>query len=223
MFRFDSTPAFPYIFRKFLRMAKTEVILIKNVVGLGGETDQVAVAAGYARNYLIPQGLAVLVSSGNRKWLDNLKKRRAEREAHELNTMAELGKSLSKVTVTISVKTGEDGKLFGSVTNGSISDALKTQLDVSLDKKKIHLEKAIHALGDYEVELRLHPEVQCTLKVVVKSSNPLPEPSAADAKGEVAAKSEKRGRRVAAGENPGKVADVEKSEKPAKEKKSSKA
>jgi large subunit ribosomal protein L9 len=204
-------------------MAKTEVILIKNVVGLGGETDQVVVAAGYARNYLIPQGLAVPISSGNRKWLDNLKKRRADREALELNTMAELGKSLAKVTVTISVKTGEDGKLFGSVTNGSISDALKTQLDVSLDKKKIHLEKGIHALGEYEVELRLHPEVQCTLKVVVKSSNPLPEPSAADAKGEVATKSEKRGRRVAAGENPGKVADAEKSEKPAKEKKSAKA
>lgn len=189
-------------------MAKTEVILIKNVVGLGGETDQVVVAAGYARNYLIPQGLAIPVSSGNRKWLENLKKRRSDREAHELNTMSELGKSLSKVTVTIMVKTGEDGKLFGSVTSGSIVDALKTQLDVSLDKKKIHLEKSIHALGEYEVELKLHPEVHCTLKVVVKSSNPLPEAPTEDAGREAAAKTEKRGRRAAPGENPGKSAKI---------------
>lgn len=203
-------------------MAKTEVILIKNVIGLGGETDQVVVAAGYARNYLIPQGFAIPLSGSNRKWLENLKKRRSEREAHELSTMAELGKSLSKVTVTIAVKTGEDGKLFGSVTSGAIVDALKTQLDVALDKKKIHLEKAIHALGEYEVELKLHPEVQCTLKVVVKSSNPLPVASAEDIAKEAAVKSEKRGRRVASGENPGKTAEAVKSEKSAKDKKNPK-
>ncbi len=200
-------------------MAKTEVILIKNVTGLGGETDQVAVAAGYARNYLIPQGLAIPVSSGNRKWLENLKKRRADREAHDLNAMTELAKGLGKVTVTILMKTGEDGKLFGSVTSGSIADALKTQLDVSLEKKKIHLEKAIHTLGEYEVELRLHPDVACTLKVVVKSSNPLPEVAVgADARKEESARTEKRGWRVSAGENPGKVAssDATKPEKTAK-------
>lgn len=198
-------------------MAKTAVILIKNVVGLGGETDQVAVAPGYARNYLIPQGLAIPVSSGNRKWLENLKKRRSERETHELNAMTELSKSLSKVTVTILMKTGDAGKLFGSVTSGTIADALKTQLDVALDKKKIHLEKAIHSLGEYEVELRLHPDVHCNLKVSVKSSNPLPEPTeGVDGKKEEIARTEKRGRRVAAGENPGKAAaEAPKAEKPA--------
>lgn len=197
-------------------MAKSEVILIKNVVGLGGESDQVTVASGYARNYLIPQGFAIPVSAGNRKWLETLKKRRAEREVHELNTMTELGKSLSKVTVTIAMKTGDDGKMFGSVTAGSIADALKTQLDVSLDKKKIHLEKAIHALGEYDVELRLHPEVPCSLKVVIKSSNPLPAPTEEAAP--AAARTEKRGRRVASGENPGKAVVTEgvKAEKPAK-------
>jgi len=198
-------------------MAKSEVILIKNVVGLGGESDQVTVASGYARNYLIPQGFAIPVSAGNRKWLENLKKRRAEREVHELNSMTELGKSLSKVTVTIAMKTGDDGKMFGSVTAGSIADALKTQLDLSLDKKKIHLEKAIHALGEYDVELRLHPEVPCSLKVVVKSSNPLPAPTD-EVAAPAAARTEKRGRRVGSGENPGKAVAAEpaKSEKPAK-------
>jgi large subunit ribosomal protein L9 len=186
-------------------MAKTEVILIKNVVGLGSETDQVAVAAGYARNYLIPHGLAISVSSSNRKWLENLKKRRSERETLELNAMTELAKSLSKVTVSIAMKTGEDGRLFGSVTSGSIVDALKNQLDVSLDKKKIQLEKPIHILGEYEVDLRLHADVHCSLKVVVKSSNPLPAP-VVDGKKDEDAKTEKRGRRAGVGENPAKAA-----------------
>jgi large subunit ribosomal protein L9 len=66
--------------------------------------------------------------------------------------------------------------MFGSVTSGSIADALKTQLEVALDKRKIHLEKPIHALGEYEIELRLHPEVRSSIKLVVKSSNPLPPP-----------------------------------------------
>jgi len=156
-------------------MAKLDVILIQNVVGLGAETDQIKVAAGYARNYLIPQGLAISMSQGNKRRLEVLRQRRSDREALELNTMSELGKSLSKVTLTIAVKTGDDGKMFGSVTSGSIADALKTQLDVALDKKKIHLERPIHALGEHEIELRLHPEVRCSIKVVVKSSNPPPE------------------------------------------------
>lgn len=162
-------------------MAKTDVILIQNVVGLGGESDQVHVSAGYARNFLIPQGLAIPVTQGNKRRLESLRQRRAEREAQELNLMSELGRSLSKVTLTIAVKTGDDGRMFGSVTSGSIADALKTQLEVSLDRRKIHLEKPIQALGEHEVDLRLHPEVKSSLKVVVKSSNPPPEVPAAEA------------------------------------------
>lgn len=176
-------------------MPKSEIILIKNVVGLGGESDHVTVSAGFARNFLIPQGLAVPVTHGNKKWVENLRKRRSERELHELSSMSELAKSLSAVTVTLAVKTGEDGKVFGSVTSGSIADALKIQLDVALDKRKIHLEKPIHTLGDHEVELRLHPDVRCNLKVSVKSSNPPVEKPAADAKTE-SPKTEKRGRRT---------------------------
>ena len=199
-------------------MPKSEVILIKNVVGLGGESDTVSVTAGYARNFLVPQGLAVPVTRGNKKWIDNLKQRRAARETHDLNSMTELAKSMSKVTLTLAVKTGEDGKMFGSVTAGSIADALKTQLDVALDKRKIHLEKPIHAVGEHEVELRLHADVRCPLKVGVKSSNPVPV-VVAPAAGEPAepAKSEKRGRRPAAGapevEAPAKAAKPAKGEK----------
>jgi large subunit ribosomal protein L9 len=186
-------------------MAKTEVILTHNIVGLGAESDQVKVAAGYARNYLFPQGLAIPLTSANKRRIESLRQRRAEREAHELNTMTELAKSLSKLICLLSVKTGEDGKMFGTVTSGMIADQLKTQFDVSLDKRKIHLDQPIRALGDHEIELRLHHDVVTTLKVRVESSTPLPEASAvpaADGKKEEQ-KTEKRGRRPEAA--PGKA------------------
>src|SRR5512142_3497224 len=157
----------------------TEVILTHNIVGLGAESDQVKVAPGYARNYLIPQGLAIPLTAANKRRLEVLRQRRAEREAHELNTMTELAKSVSKLLCLITVKTGEDGKMFGTVTSGMIADQLKTQFDITLDKKKIHLEQPIRALGDHEVELRLHPDVTTSLKVRVESSTPSPEPAAA--------------------------------------------
>jgi large subunit ribosomal protein L9 len=178
-------------------MAKTEVILTHNIVGLGAESDQVRVAAGYARNYLFPQGLAIPLTSANKRRLEALKQRRAEREAHELNTMTELAKSVSKLLCVLTVKTGEDGKMFGTVTSGMIADQLKTQFEISLDKRKIHLEQPIRALGEHEVELRLHPNVTSHLKVKVESSTPLPEPVAApapEAKKEEP-RTEKRGRR----------------------------
>jgi len=95
--------------------------------------------------------------------------------------MNELARSLAKLICVVTVKTGEDGKMFGTVTAGAIADQLKTQFDVALDKKKIHLDQPIKALGDYEVELRLHPEVRGTLKVRVESTTPVPPPPPAAA------------------------------------------
>src|SRR5207249_5501224 len=89
-------------------MAKTEVILTHNIVGLGGESDHVKVAAGYARNYLYPQGLAIPVTAANKRRLEVLKQRRGDREAHDLSTMTELSKSISKLICVVTVKTGED-------------------------------------------------------------------------------------------------------------------
>lgn len=187
-------------------MAKTEVILTHNIVGLGAESDQVKVAAGYARNYLLPQGLAIPVTGANKRRLEALRQRRAEREAHELNTMTELSKSLSKLICQIAIKTGEDGKMFGTVTSGMIADQLKTQFDVTLDKRKIHLETPIRTLGDHEVELRLHADVTATLKVHVESTTPKPEVVAAppgEAKRDEQ-HTEKRWRRPEAGDKGGK-------------------
>jgi large subunit ribosomal protein L9 len=155
-------------------MSKTEVILIQNVTGLGAETDHVKVATGYARNYLIPRGLAIPLTASNRRRLEVLKQRRADREAHELNAMNELGRSLAKLTLQLKVKTGEDGKMFGGITAGLIADELKNQFEAVVDKRRIHLEHPIRNLGDHEVQLRLHHDVNVTLKVHVESTTPPP-------------------------------------------------
>lgn len=160
-------------------MAKTEVILTSNIVGLGAESDQVKVTAGYARNYLIPNGLAIPLSAANKRRLEVLRQRRAEREAHDLNTMTELASSLSRIVLKITVKTGADGKMFGAVTAGTIADELKHQCDVTLDRRKIHLEQPIRTLGDHEVDLRLHADVHAKLKVVVQTPTPTEIPAAA--------------------------------------------
>src|SRR5688500_13106120 len=201
-------------------MPKTEVILTHNVIGLGAESDHVKVAAGYARNYLFPQGLAIPLTSANKRQIEALQKRRVDREAKELHTMTELASTLSKLTLVLHVKTGEDGKLFGSVTAGTIADELRHQYDAHLDKRKINLAHPIKTLGEHEVPLHLHHDVNCTLKVRVESSTPLsPEVQAALAAQKVAAakeeareakisKTEKRGARPEKGEaKEGKKAD----------------
>ena len=210
-------------------MAKTEVILTSNIVGLGAESDQVKVAAGYARNFLLPHGLAVPLSGVNKRRIESLRQRRAEREAHELNSMTELAKSISKLIAVIQVKTGDDGKMFGSVTSGSIADALRTQFEITLDKKKIHLEKPIHATGEYEVELRLHADVNTSMKVRVESTTPPPvldEQAQAEA-GRAGRVTEKRGRRPERAERPEPKAEAKpeskKAERPAKAEKAPKA
>ena len=182
-------------------MAKTDVILIHNVTGLGGESDQVKVAAGYARNYLFPQGLAIPLTQANKRQLEALAKRRGEREAKELNTMTHLANTLSKLTLLIKVKTGEDGKMFGSVTAATIADELNQQYDAHMDKRKIHLKEPIKTLGEHEVPLHLHHDVDCTLKVKVESTTPLPEPppapaEAAETKGGKGARESKEPRKT---------------------------
>src|SRR6185503_13472420 len=177
---------------------KTEVILTSNVVGLGAESDHVKVAPGYARNYLFPRGLAIPLSMGNKRRVESLRQRRAEREAHEFNTMSELSKGIAKLTLLIKVKTGEDGKMFGAVTAGTVTDELGHQFDIHLDKRKIHLEHPIRTLGDHEIELRLHADITAKLKVHVESTTPPPAVEAHEPRGREGAagpRTEKRGRR----------------------------
>jgi large subunit ribosomal protein L9 len=202
-------------------MAKTEVILTHNIVGLGGESDQVRVAAGYARNYLFPQGFAIPLNGANKRRIEALKQRRGEREAHEFNTMTELSKGVAKLICVIKVKAGDDGKMFGSVTAGMIADELKHQFDITLDKKKIHLDGPIKTLGEHEVELRLHAEVKSSLKVRVESLTPVTAPMVEAAPADV--RTEKRGKRPERAEKTEAVEEKSKEEKPAKAAKAPKA
>ena len=152
-------------------MAKAEVILVRPVSGLGSESDRVEVTAGYARNYLIPGGYAVPLTASNRRRLEVLKARRIERESREVEAANELATSLSKLILTLKVRTGENGRLFGSVTPAKIAIELKQQFDVDIDKRKIHLEDPIKELGEFGVDLKLHGEIIAALKVRVESIN----------------------------------------------------
>ena len=151
---------------------QTEVILTSHIVGLGkSEGDMVSVAPGYARNYLLPHGLAIPSSPGNQSRIASLQVQKVEREATELQHMTELRDSLKSLKLVVKVKTGEGGKLFGSVTSGTICDELKNQFDVNLDKQKVALDKAIKETGEYDVPLKLHGDIEAELKVIVENEN----------------------------------------------------
>ena len=105
-------------------MANTEVLLVQPVEGLGGEGDQVKVRAGYARNFLLPRKIAVTLNASNRKHVDSLKKRRAQREQSELDIAQDLAKKLEKTSLAFAVKTGEGGKMFGAITAQDIHEKL---------------------------------------------------------------------------------------------------
>jgi large subunit ribosomal protein L9 len=157
-------------------MANSEILLLKPVDGLGGEGDQVKVRAGYARNFLLPHKFAVPVTQANRKHVDALKKRRAERETHELSGAQEFAKKLEKTSVAFAVKTGEGGKMFGAITASDIHDKLTAAGHV-LDKKRIHLHTPVKTLGQHTVKIKLHADVTVELTFDVVSENPI-EPTA---------------------------------------------
>ena len=158
-------------------MANSEVLLLQPVVGLGAEGDQVKVRAGYARNFLLPQGKAVPVTVANRKQVEALKKARGLREAKELDGAQALGKQIEKAGIAIAVKTGEGGKLFGAVTANDIHDKL-TAAGINIEKRRIHLGQPIKTLGKHEVKIKLHADVSVDLTFDVVSENPI-EPAAA--------------------------------------------
>jgi large subunit ribosomal protein L9 len=153
-------------------MAHNEVLLLKPVDGLGAEGDQVKVRAGYARNFLLPQGMAVPLTQSNRKQVDALKKARGLREAKELGGAQELAKQIEKTAIAIAVKTGEGGKLFGAVTANDIHDKL-TAAGITIEKRRIHLGQPVKTLGKHEVKIKLHAEVSVDLSFEVVSENPI--------------------------------------------------
>ncbi len=154
-------------------MALSEVLLKKPLAGLGAEGDQVKVRAGYARNYLLPQGIAVPVTQANRKQIEALKKARAIREAQELDDAKALAAKLEGTELTFSVKTGEGGKLFGSVSTADIAAKLAEQ-GVEIARKQIHLPHGpIKLLGKHTASVKLHAEISVEISVEIVSENPV--------------------------------------------------
>lgn len=143
-----------------------ELILVKRVQNLGEEGDVVKVADGYARNYLLPQKLAVQYTQGNMKSVEELIQRREARIRQEEMDMETLAQKLQDVSCTIQVKVGEDDKLYGSVTSQDIAEAIAGE-GFEIDKKKIQLEEPIRKIGVYTVDIHLHPEVTAQVKVWV--------------------------------------------------------
>ena len=175
-----------YIFAlaKFLIMPTTEVILTDSVPGLGAEADVVKVRRGYARNYLLPRGKPYEVTPAALRQLDSLKKKRAEREARELNESEEVARKIGKARLTFTLATGESGKAFGSVTTQDIANRMKNELGLEIDRHKIVLERPIKDTGEHEVAIKLHHDVTAQFRFEVKSA----EAKAEEAKTEQPAK-----------------------------------
>ncbi|CCO24491.1 50S ribosomal protein L9 [Maridesulfovibrio hydrothermalis] len=145
-----------------------KLILRADVDSLGSLGEIVTVKSGYGRNYLIPQGFAMPASEANLKQFE-LEKRKLQEKADNLRTQAEgLKDRLAEVEVKITVRVGEGDKLYGSVTAANIADAL-AEMDLDIDRRKILLSDPIRSLGEFAVEIKLHPEVRGEVKVIVTS------------------------------------------------------
>ena len=144
-----------------------KVILKADIKGTGKKGDMINTSDGYARNYLFPRDLAVEASEGNVKNLEHQKAKEAKKKSEDLASAKEFAKRLEGLSVVLKVKTGDNGKLFGSITSKDIADELKKQHGIELDKKKIVLEDAIKVTGSYDIDVKVYPEVHGKLKVNV--------------------------------------------------------
>ena len=143
------------------------VILMKDVKGTGKAGDVVKVSDGYARNMLLPKGLAKEASDGNIRNLEKQKEIAAAKRAEQKAAAQEIAEKLEKITLEIKTKGGESGKLFGSITSKDIADALEKQEKIKVDKKKIEMSSPIKQAGQNTVTIKLFSEVSAELKVNV--------------------------------------------------------
>lgn len=144
-----------------------KVVLLGEIKGKGGEGDVIDVAQGYAENYLIPQKLAVAATKGNLKQLEERRNNIEKREAVRLADANALKAKLDGQKVAVDAKVGEEGILFGSVTAAMIADAVKAELDVEIDRKRIELGKPIKVAGSHEVEISIYREIKASIVVLV--------------------------------------------------------
>ncbi|MDR1572492.1 MAG: 50S ribosomal protein L9 [Clostridiales Family XIII bacterium] len=145
------------------------VILAKDVQGLGKAGSVVKVKDGYARNMLIPRGMAAKATDGNIKSLEKQKKALDDKRRRELAAAGALAEKMGRLTVRISTKSGENGRLFGSITSKDIAAALKAQHGVDIDRRKLALEGPIKNIGEFKVEARIYPEVSASISLLIEA------------------------------------------------------
>jgi len=143
------------------------VVLREDVDHLGHKGDLLEVADGYARNFLVPRGLAMKATKGIVAQADAMRRSRAARDARDQSAAAELAARLDAATIRLRVRAGEGGKLFGSVTSTDVAEAVQAQTGIDVDRRVIDLPEPIKELGAATVSVRLHPEVVATLHLEV--------------------------------------------------------
>lgn len=147
-----------------------KVILKEDVKALGKKGKVCEVSDGYARNFLIPKGMAIEATIGNIQDLAHKQKQEDLRKQKEKDEAVALKNKLESINVLLKVKVGDKGKLFGSVTNKEVADVLGQSYGIKLDKRKIEVKEPIKALGNYTVTAKLHPDVGAELKISVEGA-----------------------------------------------------
>jgi large subunit ribosomal protein L9 len=149
-----------------------EIILLKNIEKVGRKFEVVTVKNGFGRNYLIPQGLAIVANKANRNNLDSYKRREAAKLSKMIDQFKAIADKVKGQTLNIEVKAGTSGRIFGSVTNLQVAQALKAQLEVEVDRRDIILPEHIKEIGEYVAELDLHPDVEAKVTLNVLPDDP---------------------------------------------------
>jgi large subunit ribosomal protein L9 len=144
-----------------------KVILLHEIENLGRKGEIIRVKDGYARNYLIPKKLALYVSKTNIKMIEERRKKLEKEREREIKTVEEFKNRIEKLKVVIKKKAGEEDTLFGSVTSSDIEEALKAE-DIEVEKKNIIIPEHIKKLGEYSIDIRIHPSVKAQLNIVVE-------------------------------------------------------
>ncbi len=146
-----------------------KVILKEDVKGLGKKEQMVEASDGYARNFLFPRGLAVEASATNVNIMKTKKEAEAQKKEREIAQAKEMAKKIKDITLTLKVKAGDNGKLFGSITSKDIAEAMKTQQKLEIDKKKLVMPDSLKSVGTFEVEVKLYPEISSKFTVKIES------------------------------------------------------
>jgi len=144
-----------------------EIILLKNLDKVGDKHDIVKVKPGYARNYLIPRGAAIVANAPNKAKLAELIRLEDEKQAELLGHYQEIAEKLQSITLRIGAKTGTSGKIFGSVTSLQLAQVLRAEHELDIERKKIHIDEEVKTVGEYVAEIKLHKEVTAKVKFEV--------------------------------------------------------